>query len=835
MSEEKSPLDKLRAKVFPEQQPQPDIGYDEDQAAFQFQIMKYVGALVNNTAPTGKLAYHIAHYMEADFLELPGLSSSFPPTQASHKKTRNKAVKAKQRAETQLSVAREEADSFRKEIRRIQKDKGDTVHMEELLHEAEGAIAEQEEVIEKYNKGGEYKPSYPLKKQVPDTAGVKAEDWTALKKWFATKTKKDKSKTEQTVAKNLDMLCKHLGFSEAEKDLMMIVICAKEDNNFETFIENITHGRQKNMNSILARMMGIPREDVSKMLKPDSPLTEKGLLVPISTHEDPDEEMDGVFPDMSMQLIQILKEPDMTLDDMLKRMIGEPASTHLEWDKDFAHLGADGDEIIRLLEGIKNGEPQVGINILFYGVPGTGKTEAVKAAAKKAGIELFMVGEKNDYGREPTREDRISAALIAQAMLADRPNAAILLDEMDDLFPSKKDNDLASMFEGPAGDKQDMGDEKPKGGMSKVYLNRFLERNKVMTFWTSNKPENFDPAFRRRILTSIKFQIPPAPVRERIWTTVMTKHDFALAAEDVRGLAGRYVVPPGLMVNAVRQAVISGGGIDTITRSLRAASGLVFGNRTAIDSKEELPSGYDLRLVNAKVEDGDFTMEHLANQIKETGRKDFSMLLYGVAGSGKSMYLRFLAQHLGMDLLVKKSSSLRDKYVGETEKKIASAFAEAEERGMILVLDEANTFMRDREKLTENWEVAAVEEMLVQMENFHHPFLCTTNLFQDIDVAAKRRFLFKIGFDFLSPEQRGIAFQNYFGMEAPAELQSCPQLTPSEFSNVKKKLPFLTGEMTSSRLVKMLAQEARSRNDKVSAYSGSTTNPLGFGAELKRA
>ena len=47
-----------------------------------------------------------------------------------------------------------------------------------------------------------------------------------------------------------------------------------------------------------------------------------------------------------------------------------------------------------------------------------------------------------------------------------------------------------------------------------------------------------------------------------------------------------------------------------------------------------------------------------------------------------------------------------------------------------------------------------MNELLTQMESFPGIFCATTNLFENIDRAALRRFDLKAKFDFLRPEQR---------------------------------------------------------------------------------
>jgi len=67
-------------------------------------------------------------------------------------------------------------------------------------------------------------------------------------------------------------------------------------------------------------------------------------------------------------------------------------------------------------------------------------------------------------------------------------------------------------------------------------------------------------------------------------------------------------------------------------------------------------------------------------------------------------------------------------YVGETEQNIAEAFATAGERGALLLIDEADSFLYRRETAQRSWEVRQVNEMLVQLEHLRGPFVATTNL-----------------------------------------------------------------------------------------------------------
>ncbi len=127
--------------------------------------------------------------------------------------------------------------------------------------------------------------------------------------------------------------------------------------------------------------------------------------------------------------------------------------------------------------------------------------------------------------------------------------------------------------------------------------------------------------------------------------------------------------------------------------------------------------------------------------------------LYGPPGAGKTALTHHLADRLGRALHVRRASDLLDRYVGVTEQRIARMFRDAGRQGAILLLDEADSFLRSRETARQSWEVTQVNELLIQIESFQGIFIASTNLFESLDEAVLRRFDLKIRFDYLKPPQ----------------------------------------------------------------------------------
>jgi SpoVK/Ycf46/Vps4 family AAA+-type ATPase len=166
---------------------------------------------------------------------------------------------------------------------------------------------------------------------------------------------------------------------------------------------------------------------------------------------------------------------------------------------------------------------------------------------------------------------------------------------------------------------------------------------------------------------------------------------------------------------------------------------------------------------------------------------------------------------------VRQASDLVSKYVGETEQNMAKMFEEAQTESAVLLLDEADSFLRSRQRAERNYEVTEVNEMLQGMERFAGLFICTTNLFDDLDEAALRRFTFKVRFRPLRAEQREAMFvAEALGGDAAlldaarrARLVLLDQLAPGDFAAVKRQVEILGAAFEPDEFLSQLESEHR--------------------------
>ena len=128
---------------------------------------------------------------------------------------------------------------------------------------------------------------------------------------------------------------------------------------------------------------------------------------------------------------------------------------------------------------------------------------------------------------------------------------------------------------------------------------------------------------------------------------------------------------------AVKQATLVSGNTQTIKRNIAQKEKLRYGIRPPDTRPIEQ---YDPALIHANV-----NLQTLTERMVALGTRRFSLCLSGPPGTGKTAFVRYIAEQMGMDVLPKRASDLLNKYVGENEQNIASTFAEALQTNSFLV------------------------------------------------------------------------------------------------------------------------------------------------------
>ena len=560
---------------------------------------------------------------------------------------------------------------------------------------------------------------------------------------------------------NLNLLQANLGLNSAERDILRFVAIMY---NYEV-ISNACSllGDLNNIQATkaISKILNLRFGDVQKAFRKDGIFAKTSIVKLENNVHNLKYKIDVINNNFMCDLFVKCESMDEIFESAIK-----PCSKTNLTTKNYPHIKEDMKILLSFLKNAVS-KKQRGVNVLLYGSAGTGKTELSKVIASELNLKLYEVAYDDEYGYA-TEDRRLRSYCLAQNVLSAGSNL-LMYDEAEDIFNTNND-------------------EKRQYG--KAFINRSLETNEVPTIWITNNILDMDEAVVRRFNLAIEIGIPTEDVRAKI---IKKYSENLIDSKLVKKLAKNQFVAPAVVSNA--SLVVS----NLNTKDKNKAFERVISNTLKAQGyeeirdynpREDLPSSYDPNFVNS-----DCDLNELIQGIKES--KSARICLYGVPGTGKSAYTKFIAKSLKKPIIIKKGSDLLSMFVGGTEKNIALAFKEAKEKHAVLVFDEVDSFLQDRSMAARSWEVTQVNEMLVQMESFDGIFIATTNLINNLDKACLRRFDLKLEFGYLLPEQARNLFKKEcallkvkFDENASKKVSSLGLLAPGDFASVRRQAKF---------------------------------------------
>jgi SpoVK/Ycf46/Vps4 family AAA+-type ATPase len=517
--------------------------------------------------------------------------------------------------------------------------------------------------------------------------------------------------------------------------------------------------------------LGVEKEDIVAALSSKGRLVRCGLLSvePGSTHSLL-RRIDLLSESFSDRLMSPVSSPEDFLLGAVK-----PGKLPTLGVGDYRHIQRQYSLTEQYLRNVLD-HKKPGVNILVHGDPGTGKSELVRLLAKQLDAGLLEVASEDEQGDSFVGKTRLRAYKAAQQFFASR-RTLILFDEIQDVF------DDGGFF------------GRSTAQLRKAEINTLLEENPLPTFWLSNDIGSMDNAFIRRFDIVVELDVPPLGRRKEILHDALA--DLPVPAATVQRFARHAHLSPAVVNRAASVVRMVSGGMQTqevpvalesLFNQTLMAQGYAQIEKTAANA---LPTFYDTRFVNADVD-----LARLMEGVRTN--PSARICLYGPPGTGKSAFAQWLAEQLQRPFHNRKLSDILSMYVGGTEKNLKRAFFDAEQDNAVLLLDEVDSFLQDRRQAQRSWEVTQVNEMLVQMEAFNGVFIASTNLMDNLDQAALRRFDLKIRLDYLMPEQAWSLFlaqcQSMQFSVATEELQSKVHalrlLTPGDFAAVQRRHRF---------------------------------------------
>lgn len=592
---------------------------------------------------------------------------------------------------------------------------------------------------------------------------------------------------------NVQRLGRLLSLDDTDMAVLTFTVCLCHLQHFQgallhckSFVNDEVFG------CLLARLLGLQEGHVRRALGRNGILCKAGLI-----EVDHEECLLQTKVTMLSSLAGALFDV-YSNDEALSRKIIHRAEPGILSLKDFCHLADDMTLLQDYLQGVlSNGIS--GANVLLYGPPGCGKTELAKALADAVNVPLYEIAYADEDGEPIVGRQRIQNFNFCQSTLSGKEPALLLFDEMEDALSGTKNLNLHTLKYG-----------RQEG---KAWFNRTLEENPIPTIWITNDP-SIDEAYLRRFDYSLALRIPPKRVRERIAAAHLG--DLAMTADSIAALGELDDLLPSQLKQAARVARLSTNNNTqlawkrvemTISRSRE-----LLGQRNS-SLQPRVTTVYSLDYLNT-----DANIPAIIKGLQRSPRGSF--LLYGPSGSGKSLLARYVADTLGKSCLVKRASDLLDKYLGETEQRIAAMFNQARDEDAVLILDEADSFLADRNGAMHSWEITQTNEFLTQLESYEGILFATTNFMEKLDKAMWRRFNYKVGFNYLSAKQVWNLFQQEairLGIKADSlqqfesRISRLDLLTPGDFVAVLRSLKSSYEHITAECFLRGLESEIKSK------------------------
>ncbi len=529
-------------------------------------------------------------------------------------------------------------------------------------------------------------------------------------------------------------LAEELGLSGAALDILLVIAAPA------------IHGEVARLYGILANDPGraivdqllveqvlagrVNRHDVAAELHPRAPLVALGIVEMRSSRPRP-------FTGLEIDAV------------ILARLRGEPPElgatpTLRTADRDLASLELAPGVVVAAVDALaRAGRPA---RIAVRGRAGTGRRTLLAAIAREANRALGVI----DTAQLPRDADRFGRAL----------QLALRRTQLAGLLPVVRGIDEVVFDER---DGADLAHEVLAGHPGPIAV---------------ISPPGVSPPFP---VGHVVIDLPALSetARAGVWQRALAPTSYWL--RDAAALAARYRVGPGV----VHRAVASLAGLDPQTpaddridaflrqsRDVRLADHARRVDRLATWDDLVLPPDImdSLRELIGRVRHRRTVFEDWGMSRTMATSRGLTALFQGQPGTGKTLVAGVIARELGLDLYQVDLSKIMSKWIGETERNLATIFDAAEDGQVILLFDEADSLFAKRTEVrssNDRYANLEVNYLLQRLDSFEGIAILTTNAGGAIDPAFKRRLSFHLSFPFPDEDTRAELWRTHLPRELP--------------------------------------------------------------------
>lgn len=191
-----------------------------------------------------------------------------------------------------------------------------------------------------------------------------------------------------------------------------------------------------------------------------------------------------------------------------------------------------------VMERLRSRGRKASVVCLLYGAPGTGKTELARQLARSTGRDLVVADAAKLFAsfHGDTEKNVTELFETYRYLHAMTTNVPILLFNEADGFLGKRTPLMRQAV------------DKIENRVQNILL-QALEEFEGIFIATTNLAQNIDPAFERRLLYKIRFNLPDQQTRTRIWRSMIPDMD----PEEAALLASRYEFSGGQIDNIAKK------------------------------------------------------------------------------------------------------------------------------------------------------------------------------------------------------------------------------------------------------------------------------------------